>query len=125
VLDEFVVMPNHVHGIVMIAHTPSEVDMADDDHDVRPDGSGPSREPGTLPGTVGRIVQAFKSISTHEYTIGVKERGWTPFHGKLWQRNYYERIVRGEEVLERARQYIRNNPARWETDEENTDTKSR
>lgn len=76
------------------------------DHKDRPyGGSG-----GTLPGTVGRIIQAFKSISTHEYTVGVKNSGWPPFPGKLWQRNYWEHIIRNETELNHIKEYILNNP---------------
>lgn len=51
--------------------------------------------------------------------VGVKQQGWTPFSGKLWQRNYYERIIRDESELNRIREYIINNPARWESDGDN------
>ena len=62
---------------------------------------------------LGDIIGAFKSIATHEYIKGVKQHGWTPFPGKLWQRNYYEHIVRSEKELTRIREYIRNNPAQF------------
>lgn len=65
---------------------------------------------GTANGSLGRIIQAFKSITTHEYILGVKEDNWLPFPGKLWQRNYYEHIIRNQKSLERIRQYIINNP---------------
>ena len=86
-LGQFVVMPNHIHGIFVL-HRRGEPC-------VRPDTSGEHgsgeqrpgehkvRPYGTLPDTVGRIVQAFKSITTHEYTIGVRQHGWPPFPGKL------------------------------------------
>jgi hypothetical protein len=74
---------------------------------------------GTGHGTVGRIVQAFKSITTHEYVAGVKQNAWPPFSGKLWQRNYYEHIIRNDDELERIREYIINNPLQWEIDREN------
>jgi hypothetical protein len=45
---------------------------------------------GTLPDTLGRIFQAFKSITNNKYICGVKHHGWPPFSGILWQRNYYE-----------------------------------
>jgi REP element-mobilizing transposase RayT len=82
-----------------------------DESDLRPKGS--------LPGTVGRIVQAFKSITTHEYTIGVKQHGWPPFPGKLWQKNYYEHIIRNENELNHIREYIANNPMKRACDREN------
>ncbi len=68
--------------------------------------------------SLGRIVQAFKSITTVEYTRSVRERGWTPFSRRLWQRNYYERIVRNERELRAIRRYIRANPDRWAEDGE-------
>lgn len=72
-----------------------------------------------LPDTVGRVVQAFKSITTHEYVRGVKQYGWPRFKGKLWQRNYYEHVIRNDGQLNRIRKYIIENPAKWESDLEN------
>ncbi|MCA1746707.1 MAG: transposase [Bacteroidales bacterium] len=126
-LDTFIVMPNHIHGILIfhgrgescIRPGPeSSVDHRAGDHRVDGDHAGDHKDRpyGTLPGTVGRIVQAFKSITTHEYIQGVKQNGWTSFCGKLWQRNYWEHIVRNETELIRIREYIRNNPAQWELD---------
>jgi hypothetical protein len=69
--------------------------------------------------TAGGIVGAFKSITTVRYTHGVKHYGWLPFRGRLWQRNYYEHIIRSEESLNRIREYITNNPMQWEWDREN------
>ena len=74
---------------------------------------------GTLKGTVGSIVQAFKSMVTHEYTLGVKKQGWMPFPGRLWQRNYFEHIIRSEESLKKIREYITDNPTQWKIDPEN------
>jgi len=68
---------------------------------------------------VGRIVQAFKSITTREYINGVNQHGWTRFPGKLWQRNYYEHIIRNDDEMNRVREYILKNPAQWELDHEN------
>ena len=57
------------------------------------------------------------SVSTrNEYIRGVKQYGWPPFPGKLWQRNYWEHIVRDEYELNHIREYIRDNPAQWEMD---------
>ena len=67
------------------------------------------------------VVQWFKSMTTNEYIRGVKTLGWSPFAGTLWQRNYYERIVRDEAPLVRIQQYILDNPARWAFDRENAD----
>ena len=62
------------------------------------------------------VVHRFKSFTTAQYRHGVKNRGWTPFPGRLWQRNYYEHIVRDERALNAIRQYIADNPARWAWD---------
>ncbi len=67
------------------------------------------------------IVQWFKTMTTNEYIRGVKSYAWTPFIGKLWQRNYYEHIVRNEGALHTIEQYILDNPRRWATDDENPD----
>ena len=103
-VEAFVVMPNHVHGIVVLAGA---------DHKDRPYGKG-DRPKGTLPGSLGRVVQAFKSVTTCEYIAGTKLKNW-PYPGKLWQRSYYDHIVRNEDDLNRIRQYIATNPARWLT----------
>lgn len=62
------------------------------------------------------MVGAFQSIVTVEYIRGVKTLGWTPFNGKLWQRNYYEIIIRDEQSYHRISNYIINNPAKWDDD---------
>ncbi len=66
--------------------------------------------------TVGDMMAAFKSITTVEYIRGVKNSGWQPFNGKLWQRNYYEHIIRNERSYEIISSYIIDNPALWEDD---------
>ena len=86
---------------------------------VRPESGVRPHPQGTLPGTLGRIIQAYKSITTVAYIDGVKRLGWPPFPGKLWQRNYYEHIIRDEDELNRVREYIITNPIRWELDREN------
>jgi REP element-mobilizing transposase RayT len=92
------------------------------DHKDRPNdcpNDRPNDVGGTLPGTIGRIVQAYKSITTHEYILGVRQQGWAAFPGKLWQRNYYERIIRNERELDAIRRYIVANPLQWTLDSEN------
>jgi REP element-mobilizing transposase RayT len=63
--------------------------------------------------SLSRIIQAFKSISTIEYGRGVKTGAFPPYHRALWQRSYYDRMLRGDRDVERARQYIELNPHRW------------
>jgi len=147
-LDEFVVMPNHFHGIVGITDTSVGADLrvcpdpqgartAQDARvtaqgarvtvrgaDVTAQGARVTAQ-GAHPGAplrrlaMGEIVQWFKTMTTNEYIRGVKQNGWTPFPGKLWQRNYYEHIIRNENDLNRIREYIFNNPANWANDDEN------
>ena len=132
--DEFVVMPNHVHGIIMLSGRGDPCDRPvcvhptnghcqrkePGDHKDRPYNMRNIGHPrGTLPGSVGRVVQAFKSLTTHEYIRGIRENGWSPFNARLWQRNYYEHIIRSEEETDRIREYIMENPIKWAEDEDN------
>jgi REP element-mobilizing transposase RayT len=96
-LDVFGVMPNHLHGILVLATTAESA----------------------APPVLGEIVGAFKSLTTDLYIKGVKQSGWLPFRGRLWQRNFHEHIIRNEKTLQRIRQYIVDNPIHWEIDPEN------
>jgi REP element-mobilizing transposase RayT len=58
-------------------------------------------------------------MTTNEYIRGGKQSHWTPFIGKLWQRNYYEHIIRDEQDYERIFNYIAANSSNWAEDEEN------
>jgi len=145
-LDQYSIMPNHFHGIIWIRGAPPCVHPARDGKD--PVGADPRVRPGlelnanNLGGYAGQgtgnmgqakymgqgghvgpplrgIVQWFKTMTTNAYIRAVKNHAWPPFAGRLWQRNYYERIIRNDDELERARRYIESNPARWETDREN------
>lgn len=73
----------------------------------------------TNPPTLGLIIGAFKSITTHEYIVGVDEKDWARFDKRLWQRNYYERIIRHERERGSIWRYIEANPAMWDADKEN------
>ena len=68
---------------------------------------------------LGDVVGAYKSLATVEYARGVRAGRWQPFFKRLWQRNYYERIIRDQNELDRAREYIVNNPLKWALDREN------
>lgn len=69
--------------------------------------------------TVGDIIAAFKSITTVEYIRGVKKSGWKPFNRRVWQRNYYEIIMRTEQSYINISNYIINNPRNWKEDKFN------
>lgn len=70
--------------------------------------------------TLGEILGAFQSIVTVNYIRAVRQNGWMPFDGKLWQRNYWEHIIRNEESYYNITQYIANNPTKWDEDKLHT-----
>lgn len=110
-LHAYVVMPNHFHAILEIVGATLVVAQN------RPNAQ--TGQPQGLPlrnKTVGDMVGAFQSIVTVKYIHGVKTLGWQPFDGKLWQRNYYEHIIRNEQSYQTISEYIINNPAKWTDD---------
>jgi REP element-mobilizing transposase RayT len=116
-LDAFVIMPNHVHGIIVIQGRgeASAIPPHVSEEQPRSDASPLQQRPnGTQPGSLSAIVQNFKSISTR---IMNAARGM--LRAPVWQRNYYEHVVRNDEELKAIREYILRNPARWDEDENN------
>lgn len=114
-LDQCVIMPNHIHGIISIVGANLCVRPQAERYSTGKD-SGPTHR--SAP-TVGRLVQWFKTMTTNYYIRGVKEHDWPTFSRRLWQRNYYERVIRDENELNQIRQYILDNPLKWELDPEN------
>jgi REP element-mobilizing transposase RayT len=107
VLDAFVVMPNHVHGIVFM-------------DSVGATGRSPAPRSGPGRGSLGSFVGNFKAATTRR----IRALSLTP-DKPVWQRNYYEHIIRDDKSLDAIREYIENNPANWATDRQNPDaTKS-
>jgi len=114
------VMPNHVHLILIIV------------------GAGPCARPkqikndiigskkiiiigstqGSTP-TLGEYIKRFKTLTTRIYIQNVKSNHWPKFHMRLWQRNYYEHIIRSEREYKQIVYYIRSNPQNWGTDKNN------
>ncbi len=62
------------------------------------------------------IIRWFKTMTTNNYIRGVKQCNWMPFDGKLWQRNYYEHIIRNEREYLNITDYIEKNPMKWDAD---------
>ncbi len=117
-LDEYVVMPNHFHGIIMVGAGLVPDQNGVKNNNIQATTRATTRvAPTAGTATVGDMVGAFKSITTHEYINGVKNNNWKPFDGRLWQRNYYEHIIRNETSLRNIREYIVNNPCQWRQDE--------
>jgi len=118
-LHEYVIMPNHFHSIIEIVGA-SLVGAPNEERAttrVAPT-VAPTFAPTVAPTkkTVGDIMDAFKSITTVEYIGGVKTYNWLAFNKRLWQRNYWEHIIRNEEAHEKISEYIISNPAKWEDD---------
>jgi len=109
-LDEYIIMPNHIHYII------ENTDPVGADLCVCPRNADAGEHAGS---PLQKIVQWFKTMTTNEYIREVKRNGWQPFNGKLWQRNYYEHVIRNDEDLRHIREYITQNPLKWELDEEN------
>ena len=76
----------------------------------------PARRGGKIPGALGSVVGTFKAEATRRINALRRSPG-----ARVWQRGYYERIVRNDRELENIRVYIRENPARWAADRENLD----
>jgi putative transposase len=116
-MDEHVVMPNHVHGIIWIPESPVGADPGV--------GPGVAMSKGAHIGaplhgvSIPKIIQWFKTMTTNEYIRGVKQLGWQSFSQKLWQRSFYDHIIRDERGLHQIREYIRANPMMWDQDGEN------
>lgn len=117
-IDQFIVMPNHLHGVLMLqAHDTSGVQSLEADRTngcSHPRAQSASRDVpnGTRSSSIGAIVQNFKSVSARKLNR-MHPATATP----VWQRNYYDRVIRNEAELQRIREYIENNPLAWELDE--------
>ena len=100
--DKWCIMPNHIHCILFIIN----------------DRSGVSRNASTKCKSIGQLIGAFKTVSTKQindckHTSGVQ----------FWQHNFHDRIIRNENELNRIREYVINNPMKWEFDRENSQGK--
>ena len=102
-LDEYIVMPNHLHGILIIR--PGGWDRS------RPVPTGEAKTK-----SLSELVGAFKTTSSKR----IREGGLAFFQ---WQRSFHDHVIRDDEDLDRVREYIRENPARWRIDEVNTENR--
>jgi len=90
-LHNYIVMPNHFHGIIEIT------DNTNSTH-------------------IGNVIGVFKSLTTNRYIKGVHHNNWLSFEKRLWQKNYYEHIIRNEKSYLFISDYIATNPLKWEQD---------
>jgi putative transposase len=103
-LDEWVIMPNHLHGIIVLS----------DDGGACRGGSRTAPTGVVRRKPLGGLIGAFKTVSTKEINELRRSRG-----SPLWQLNYYEHVIRNENELNRIREYILSNPLQWTLDREN------
>jgi len=105
-LDKFVIMPNHVHAIIVLWGENSRGTAC----------RAPTEEKFGQPkkSSISTIIRSLKSTSTKRINILIHTSGHS-----IWQRNYYEHVIRNENELNKIRQYIINNPPKWEYDREN------
>ena len=87
-IDKYVVMPDHLHLIVTIRERQAGRSLPD-------------------------VMQFFKTMTTNEYIRGVKDGALTPFHSKLWQKSYYDHVIRNQQDYNEIWEYIENNPTKW------------
>jgi putative transposase len=113
-LDEWVVMPNHLHGLLVLTDIPAELrldglDIADMPFPLasfyRAEALRASHEARLIAGSLGAVVGNFKSVTTRRLN-NIRRTPGSP----VWQRGYYERIVRTRRELEAARRYVQDNP---------------
>jgi REP element-mobilizing transposase RayT len=94
VLDSHVIMPNHVHGLIVIQEDAQPPSLTRS--------SGPKRH------SLSSVVGGFKAAASRRIALLTDQDRHT-----LWQRSYYERVVRSDNELRSIREYIANNPVRW------------
>ena len=87
-IDKYVIMPDHLHLIVTIKERHAGRSLPD-------------------------VMRFFKTMTTNDYIRGVKDGTLTPFDGKLWQKSYYDHVIRNQQDYNEIWQYIENNPTKW------------
>lgn len=139
-LDEYVIMPNHLHGIIVLGTaerdipyslvgagfprptvqieqpTPSTVEA----RSPRPSENATNRRGEVTSPSLGKIVAYFKYQSTKHINQHYNMPGT-----RIWQRNYYDHVIRNDPDLQRLRQYIHNNPIKWILDQLHPDNPSK
>lgn len=114
-LHEFIVMPNHIHGIIQINPVGADLCVCPEPNTTINFIQIPHSEiAGAHAGApLHTMVQWFKTMTTNDYIQHVKSHDWKRFNGKLWQRNYHEHIIRDETSYIRIAEYIQTNPQKW------------
>jgi REP element-mobilizing transposase RayT len=113
-LDEWIIMPNHLHGIVIIVGNLMDGNILDT-RDVNTNILGARNAPlQQKPNSLSSFIAGFKSAVTKQINLLRNNQDFP-----IWQRNYYESIIRDEKALTAIREYILNNPCHWQNDPDN------
>jgi putative transposase len=114
-LGAFVIMPNHMHGIIVITDGRGTAGKRND-YDGKSSRRAPTREGFQKPvkGSIPTIVRSYKSAVAYRINLMRRTQGIP-----VWQRNYYEHIIRNEQDLQNKTNYIEANPMLWDEDDEN------
>jgi REP element-mobilizing transposase RayT len=128
-LHEYVIMPNHIHGIIEINNpqhsvwTNSQYNVVADPcvrlTTIQTEQKIKGQTHRSVP-TISTMIQWFKTMTTNEYIKEVKSGVLPPFDKRIWQRSFYDHIIRKNESLNKIREYIIINPQDWNNDEFNT-----
>lgn len=124
-LDEYVVMPNHFHGIIVIVGAdlcvrPNRIDYKSNEHQrIKHQQHEEDQVGGHTGPPLREIIQWFKTMTTNEYIKEVKSGRLPPFEKRIWQRSFYDHVIRDDDDLNNIREYIQNNPLKWALDEYN------
>jgi len=125
--NQMIIMPNHIHFIVQnvgadlcVCPDNATTGNATTKNTTTDNTKTKNTKKGEHTGSpLHRVVQWFKTMTTNEYIRGVKTNGWRRFDKKLWQRNYWEHIIRNENEYQRIAEYMINNPIKWNMDKLN------
>ena len=109
-LHEYIIMPNHIHGIIEIVGANQHSPNVDDKHN-RTKYISPLRSPSK---TIGSVVRGFKIGVTKWFRLNMGDE--FPIGQSVWQRNYYDHIIRNEKTYQTISEYIINNPLKWQED---------
>jgi REP element-mobilizing transposase RayT len=131
-LHEYIIMPNHIHTIIEIVGNHVGVPLVgtrDMDNQIQSNTLNTNNHQGQPQGiaptyknkTIGDVIGVFKSITTNRYIQMVKENIVPPFEKRIWQRNYWDHIIRNENDYNKITEYIVNNPLTWADDTLNSE----
>ncbi len=120
-IGEYIIMPNHIHGIINIVGVDPCIDPLQNNQNKIYNNNMITGENMVSPlqYRLGQYISWFKRMTTNQYIQNVKNNNWRPFNKRLWQRNYHDHIIRNDKSLNNIRQYIQTNPATWDKDIEN------